>query len=175
MLWSDIQVDEFINSYAALRSIPDTSADVACNVKEWLAAYGNAIDMDEAAFVEKDDLCPVTATSRTPLRRALESIPAFRTRSVFQRKAAIGTKSSPVPTTVGTTYYYSDKRIDSVVNVLICIAGFSLLVIPLWILLYVSSKQNQLIVITVFIAFFLTIIQSVSVARPFESLAATAA
>jgi nitrogen fixation/metabolism regulation signal transduction histidine kinase len=50
-----------------------------------------------------------------------------------------------------------------------------MLVAPLWILLYVTSKQRQLAVITVFMAVFLGIMQSVTIARPFESLATTAA
>ena len=146
------------------------------NLREWLAAHGDAsIDAKEADFVNKGDLFPVSPATRVPLRRPLEKIEQFRSRTWFQRPLAkpAGTTSSIGE--LGVTYYLNDTRVNSFINALICMTGFALLAAPLWTFFFVSSRQNQLIVITVLIAFFLTIVQSVSVARPFESLAATAA
>jgi uncharacterized membrane protein len=61
------------------------------------------------------------------------------------------------------------------VTVVITIIGFIMLVAPLWWLLFVDNKTIQLAIITCFITLFLSLISSVTVAKPFESLAATAA
>jgi hypothetical protein len=75
----------------------------------------------------------------------------------------------------GTSVYQNDARIDSMVNAIVRIIGFLMLAAPLWILFYIPSRQIQLAIITGFIAVFLGMVQSVTIARPFESLAATAA
>jgi hypothetical protein len=49
-----------------------------------------------------------------------------------------------------------------------------MLVTPLWWLMFVESKIKQLGVITGFIVLFLVLISSVTVAKPFETLAGTA-
>ena len=74
-----------------------------------------------------------------------------------------------------TTHYYSDERMENFVTVVITAVGFVMIVAPLWWLLFVDSKTHQLAIITCFIALFLGLISSVTVAKPFESLAATAA
>lgn len=50
-----------------------------------------------------------------------------------------------------------------------------MLIAPLWILDAVGTKRAQLQVISVFILVFLVLVSTITVARPFESLAATAA
>ncbi|KAF2179660.1 hypothetical protein K469DRAFT_716170 [Zopfia rhizophila CBS 207.26] len=57
---------------------------------------------------------------------------------------------------------------------LITTVGLLMLVVPLWWLFYVENKTIQLGIITGFILLFLVMISSVTVAKPFESLAATA-
>ena len=49
-----------------------------------------------------------------------------------------------------------------------------MLVAPLWILEFMTSRRVQLEVITGFVVLFLVLIASVTNAQPFESLAATA-
>lgn len=50
-----------------------------------------------------------------------------------------------------------------------------MLIAPLWILRSTGTFDGRLEVITVFIVVFLGSIQSVTIAKPFETLAATAA
>ena len=50
-----------------------------------------------------------------------------------------------------------------------------MLIGPLWILDAVGTRRAQLEVISVFIVVFLVLVSSITVAKPFESLAATAA
>ncbi|KAK5952926.1 hypothetical protein OHC33_006047 [Knufia fluminis] len=169
---------DFPNGCSELKSKPDATSEATRNVQNWLGSHAGAIDTREAAFIDhRGDLFSIHATFRTPLRRTLEKFGAFETSKWFRKPPNSRMEANSLPGYYDprTTIYHSNKRTEGFVNVLICVAGFTLLVVPLWILFHVSSRQNQLIVITIFIAFFLAIVQSVSVARPFESLAATAA
>lgn len=169
-------LDDFINSYASLRSKPEAASESKTNVRNWLKTHPEAISPKESAFIDgHDDLFAISATVRTPLRRAFERFRWFRWYRLFRRVPEHLNEDPPNYYDPDTTVYYSDKRVDSFVNIVICISGFLILVVPLWILYYLSSRQSQLAVITVFIAAFLSIVQSVTIAKPFESLAATAA
>lgn len=170
------EYNDFVTSHSEMLSKPDPTKDGVQNVKEWFTAYeGQAIDRKEAAFIERDDdLVALNPTDRTPLRKTLEKVESFRASPWFQSVLKSNTDVLPDNYGLGKSYYHSDKRVNHFVNTVICITGFLMLAVPLWILFYVSSRRDQLIVITAFIAGFLTIVQSVSVARPFESLAATA-
>lgn len=169
-------IDEFVSTYSALRNKPTAPSRSIAEVKKWLQTHDKAIDPDEASFVDgHDDIIPVVAGDRSPLRRVIEDLDVFGHSTFFQRKMRRSDQPLSEQFDLGRTIYRSDKKIDGFVNAVICIVGFFMLTAPLWILLYVPSKQHQLIVITIFIAAFLAIVQSVSVARPFESLAATAA
>ena len=182
--------DEFLNKYINLRSQPQASEFNITNVQNWLKNHEGAIREQEAAFImDHEDLIALKPTVRTSLRRGLEKLEIFRHSTIFRRRplhSAASSSGGVNANAVGTnmrgplydseaTFYQKHKMIDKFVNIIICVAGFSMIAAPLWILFYVSSKQHQLAVITVFIAVFLTLVQSVSVARPFESLAATAA
>jgi len=168
--------DEFVNSYSELREQPEASSNSIDNIQEWLKTHKNVMKSEEVSFIDShEDIIPIAPTTRSPLRRVLEKFEFFKSRTMFQRAVR-----NPIPSltdqfNLGKTLYHSDKRIDNFVNAIICIVGFMMLAAPLWILFYVSTQRNQLIVITVFVAAFLAVVQSVSVARPFESLAATAA
>jgi hypothetical protein len=117
--------------------------------------------------------------STTPLRSFLERFDWFRWSGIFRhtphRFKGDGGTFEDFEYDPEITRYHSGARVDYFVNVVICVAGFVMLTAPPWILLYVSSRSAQLGIITGFIGLFLTIVQSVSIARPFESLAATAA
>lgn len=164
--------DEFLNLHAMLRAKADATKDTIQELEKWLSDHGPAIDHEEAGFVKKDDLFPLGNVTRIPLRQAFEKFSVFSSRTAFQRSGNLPV--API-SSFGKTNYFNDRRMDSFINAVICITGFTMLAIPLWVLFYVSSKRNQLVVIVIFIALFLLLVQSVSVARPFESLAATAA
>ena len=72
-------------------------------------------------------------------------------------------------------YYERNERLEGFVTVTICLVGLVMLVAPLWILTYVYLSAARLAIITAFIVVFLGLIQSVTIAKPFETLAATAA
>lgn len=170
------EYNDFIISHSEMLSKPNPTDEASKNVKEWFAAYKNqAIDKNEASFIEcENDLVAVSPTERTPLRRVFEKAERFRASSLLQSALKPSREILPDHYGLGTSYYHSSKRINHLVNTIICVAGFLMLAVPLWILFYVSSRRDQLIVITAFIAGFLTIVQSVSMAKPSESLAATA-
>jgi hypothetical protein len=72
-------------------------------------------------------------------------------------------------------YYERNESIDGFVTILICLIGLIMLIAPLWILKYVGGSNARLEIITAFVVVFLCLIQSVTIAKPFETLAATAA
>ena len=59
-------------------------------------------------------------------------------------------------------------------TIIINTAGLTMLIAPLWWLLFVRDPIYQLAIITGFILLFVTIVSSVTVAKPFEALACTA-
>lgn len=71
--------------------------------------------------------------------------------------------------------YTSDKRIDRFITILVVGIGVVMLIAPMWILQAVPSNSYKLAVITTFIVVFLGIVSYATVAKPFETLAATAA
>ena len=165
-------LDDFVNSYSTSRSRPSATGDNIANAKNWLISNPKTIDTEEIKFIYRNDLSPVVTTARTPLRRAFEKFEWFRRSRFFRHEPKYNENSYYNPE---ATFHQSEKRINSFVNMAICVIGFLMLIAPLWILLYLSTRRNQLAVITIFIALFLAVLQSVSLARPFESLAATAA
>ncbi len=71
--------------------------------------------------------------------------------------------------------YTSDKRIDRFITVIIIGVGTLMLIAPMWILQALEDAKRKLAVITAFIAVFLGLFSSMTDAKPFETLAATAA
>lgn len=61
------------------------------------------------------------------------------------------------------------------VAIIIVSIGLLMLIAPLWVLMFVGNQIKRLAIITAFIIVFLLLISTVTVAKPFESLAATAA
>jgi ABC-type uncharacterized transport system fused permease/ATPase subunit len=74
-----------------------------------------------------------------------------------------------------TLHYTADKRIDIFIGITITLLGMMMLIVPLWVLAVTHSTMARLAVITGFITAFLALVAITTVARPFESLAVTAA
>jgi hypothetical protein len=72
-------------------------------------------------------------------------------------------------------YYERNESINGFVTMVVCLIGLIMLIAPLWILNYVFGSSARLEIITAFVVVFLCLIQSVTIAKPFETLAATAA
>ena len=163
-------VDEFLNNYASLRSKPKASTHSIRNVRNWLSTHIGSIDDDESGFIEREgDLLNIVTRERPPLRAFLEKFDRFRKSKFFQRAPEAYSYDSK------TAIYQSDEKIDTFVNVVIGAFGLLMLVIPLWILFSIASTKYQLVAITLFITLFMGSIQSFTIARPSEALAATAA
>lgn len=73
-----------------------------------------------------------------------------------------------------TLFYTDDRNIEIFTSIGIFLAGSIMFVVPLWILQTIHEFQERLIVITVFIFVFLTVLTSSTLGKPFEILAATA-
>jgi len=71
--------------------------------------------------------------------------------------------------------YHSDAKIEKTIVVVVIIVGFLMLLVPLWILEFVVNEVHRLAIISGFMALFLFLVSSVTVAKAFETLAATAA
>lgn len=162
--------DDFLNKYASLRIKLKAPTHCIRNVHNWLNSHPLAVDENESSFIEREgDVFNIVTRERTPLRAFLEKFDRFRTSKFFQRAPAAHGYDSK------TTIYHSDEKINRFVNAFTGAFGLLMLVTPLWILFYIPSTKYQLVVITIFITLFLGTVQSFTVARPFESLAATAA
>lgn len=64
---------------------------------------------------------------------------------------------------------------ETFVTIVVTLTGLLMLIVPLWVLEFLSKPVAQLGAICGFISLFLAFVSCVTVARPFESLAATAA
>jgi len=74
-----------------------------------------------------------------------------------------------------TTIYENDRYWNKVVTLLIMTTGLAMLIGPLWILDSISNdSKKRLGVITAFVVAFTVLLSSVTVAKHFEVLAATA-
>lgn len=119
----------------------------------------------------KGDLFSLVPEDRSPLRRFFEQSSRFRLLGFWERKPP-----SHLPIhDQGYVYYSSDKRIDQFVTVTILSAGLCMLIAPIWILAFVHKVAAKLAIITVFILIFLAMVSFATNAKPYESLAATAA
>ena len=169
--------DRFLKDYSSLKTRPLASNQSVENVMNWHETYPSAIAPDECRYITHiDDLLALAPTTKAPLSTFLANFGSFNWTKFFQRIPQDFKSEVPYfQYDPKITRYLFDERIERFVNIIVCLVGFFMLVTPLWILLFVSSHIYQLTVITCFIAFFLGMLQAVTVARPFECLAATAA
>jgi hypothetical protein len=165
-----------VKLYSDLQARPPANEASKTNIRNWLLDHQGAISDEEAAFADTHhlDLMDVVIHPRSPLHICLEKLGVFKKPyfPFFQRTES----TLPQYATAGMTLY-ADETIDKFVNVLLCVLGFAMLAVPLWVLFALENRKSlQLGVITLFIGVFLLAVQGVSEkARPFESLAATAA
>jgi uncharacterized membrane protein YwzB len=97
---------------------------------------------------------------------------ALAHRHRFFRREPDGTESFHGP----ETYYLARlDNIDKLVSGIIIVVGLLMLVIPLWILQFLSDDVVRLGVITAFMILFLVVVATISGAKPYKSLASTAA
>ncbi|KAG4436525.1 hypothetical protein IFR05_007999 [Cadophora sp. M221] len=166
-------LDAFILQQAELKKLPQAARQDLESVQNWHFNHGGqAIAPEEQQYLTHSlDVFSVVPREKTPLRRLLDRSRTFRISSLWKSDEA---PSLPLYDQDVITYT-SDKRIDRFVTVLIVGIGTVMLLAPMWILQALDRSVLKLAVITVFVVVFLGLVSYATVAKPFETLAATAA
>ncbi|KAF4628645.1 hypothetical protein G7Y89_g9509 [Cudoniella acicularis] len=165
--------NEFILQQTELKKYPQPFRQDLKSLRNWHHNHDNvAIATDEQAYLtHTQDLISVVPKEKTPLRRFLERSRKFRILPLWMQKAG---PELPIYDKDVITYT-SDKRIDRFITVVIVGIGTVMLVAPMWILQAIPNNSYKLAVITTFIVTFLGMVSYATAAKPFETLAATAA
>jgi hypothetical protein len=165
--------DAFMLQQSELKKAPPACAQDIKSVCNWHHNHSNvAISAPETAYLSHDlDLYSVVPKEKTPLRRLLDRSRKFRIHSLWRTEKA---PQLPVYDQDVITYT-DDKRIDRFVTILIVGVGTLMLLTPMWILQALHNDNAKLAVITAFVVVFLGLVAYATVAKPFETLAATAA
>jgi hypothetical protein len=166
-------IDAFILQQTALKKYPAAPSHDVKSIRTWHDNHdGVAISSEEQNYLTHDlDLFCVVPKEKTPLRRLLDRSRRFRIHSLWKSKDA---RELPIYDQDLVTYT-SDKRIERFVTLVIVGVGTVMLLAPMWILQAVHNDNYKLAVITAFVVVFLGLVSSATVAKPFETLAATAA
>ncbi|KAI9641351.1 hypothetical protein NHQ30_010153 [Ciborinia camelliae] len=163
---------KFVGLHASLKTRPPVKPAQIENIKNWHRKNEGAIYKEELKYLDTDeDLMTIVPINKTPLRRALEHFEWFKTVNYFRRHPT-KTKASY---DAGTIFYHSDDKIQTFDSGIVILLGVIMLLIPLWILEAMQSKKAILGVISVFVVGFMLLVQVVTLAKPYETLAAAAA
>lgn len=140
------------------------------NIQRWHELHNHqAINEDEHIYLDREDLVCLYRKDSTPLRQLIDNSLRLRTLPIWRDTSRLPIDSSePVS-------YFSDKKTNVFVSMMIVLIGTAMLIIPIWILERQDDLERKLIVITIFIFAFLVVLSSVMVTKPFEALGATAA
>ncbi|KAL5317452.1 hypothetical protein ACEPPN_014547 [Leptodophora sp. 'Broadleaf-Isolate-01'] len=166
-------IDAFMLQQAELKKFPQAARQDLKSVQNWHYNHGgHAISPEEQTYLTHSlDVFSVVPKEKAPLRRLLDRSRTFRISSLWKSDEA---PNLPLYDQDVITYT-SDKRIDRFVTVLIVGIGTVMLLAPMWILQALDRSVLKLAVITVFVVVFLGLVSYATVAKPFETLAATAA
>ncbi|KAL9613055.1 MAG: hypothetical protein Q9167_002401 [Letrouitia subvulpina] len=175
-------IERFILDHSDLKSRPEASKSQIRNVRQWLENNNRPIQEEEATFIERDgDLIPVVSKTKPPLRRLIDKM-GYIGRWTCCRQAEGELNDTHYNSEANwyseTTIYSKEKRIDKFVTCTTILLGLAMLIGPLWLLQHLVIRrdaQARLIVITCFMVVFTVLLSIVTVAKPFEVLAATAA
>ncbi|KAL3429401.1 hypothetical protein BDV09DRAFT_44289 [Aspergillus tetrazonus] len=149
-----------------------TEKDIT-SLRNWHYNCKGAISEQESQYIEKDDLFALIPKERAPLRRLFERSSCFRFFALWKKKQA---PANLLPLHIQKHIHYSsDERIDQFVTATIVFAGLVMIITPIWILAFTKPMVLRLTFITVFILLFLALVSFGTNAKPYESLAATAA
>lgn len=166
-----MRADELVLQHSKIRARPQVPKRDAHSILTWFYNNGNAILDDETQYIKhQSDLFSLVPTPKTPLRSILEHSRRFRQLSCWRQKRLDDTMIEDK-----YIHYSSNKKIDRFIATFITITGIIMIIAPLWILALMNGLKNKLCVISIFILFFATLLSLTTVAKPFESLAATAA
>ncbi|KAJ2902169.1 hypothetical protein MKZ38_000967 [Zalerion maritima] len=160
--------NDFITSYSSLR-YKKARPKQAQNVRNWFFNHTLAISPVEQNFIEKEgDLFTlVNWERRSYLKEKLENIKPLG--NLFRKQHREDRQFSPYTT------YQSDTMLEFVANALVILVGLAMLLGPLWILQFVGDNVRRLAIITGFVVLFALTLFAATQAKPFETVAATAA
>lgn len=163
--------DKTVLQHGQMRAKPTVPEKDIRSVQMWQHNHKNAILREETDYLQHtSDLFSIVPKLRSPLRRLIERSPSFRTSHVWRKEL------SDLESHDGQCeFYMSDGLIERFVTILVTTFGLLMLIVPLWILAYVHSTAVKLGVISGFVVLFLVLISFATVAKPSETLAATAA
>jgi hypothetical protein len=161
---------EVLQAHSDLRAYPRATQDSITSVKNWFLNNSGAIIDPEQRFISySEDLISIVREEKAGMRRFFETNLLFRLRWFWKKGV------SDVPGVDKATRYTSDDRVDVYTTVAVFVVGLFMLIAPLWILAVVNGQFQKLGTITAFVVSFLGILLYATVAKPFETLAATAA
>jgi hypothetical protein len=165
--------DDFVKSYSDIKARPAASKVELQNVKDWMEDNDGAICPNESTFISKEnfhDLMPVNPKPKAPLRRWLEGQRRFAEFWPFREPTSPYLKNVDSEGSV----YFSDRLLDRVVYGTTVLLSVAMLIAPLWWLNFVSNNTVRLGIITGFVHVFAAVLGGVTIAKPFETMAATA-
>lgn len=167
--------DQFVLHFINIKTRANSAERDINSLKNWFYNHEDAICNKVQEYINKDDLFPLIPKERSPLRELFEVSSRFRLSRFWKREKSAATTSDLLVHCHENIHLYSDKRIDVFVTFTTVFMGLVVLIAPIWILAYTQPTAGKLAIITAFILIFLALISFGTNAKPFESLAATAA
>jgi hypothetical protein len=165
--------DEFMFYFSQLKARPPVPGKDSKSIGNWLENHMNAIQAEEAAYINHtSDLFSVVPKPKSPLRNLFEKSLHFR---IFRPWRVKRDDIENYSYDMKHELYISDERVDAFISIIIACTGLVMLIAPLWILEFTKSSIASLAWITGFIVLFLCMVTYATVAKPFETLGATAA
>lgn len=169
-----MQLDQFMFYQSQLASRPPVPPKDIRSLGNWHTNHLDAIQSEEAAYIKHArDLFSVVPKNKSPLRNLFEKSLHFRIFRPWRVKMEEDIENSNRDTK--HEIYISDERVDGFISVIIAFVGLVMLIAPLWILEFTESGRASLAWITGFVVLFLCLVSYATVAKPFETLGATAA
>ena len=182
--------EQFVHVHGALRAQPRPDTHSVQSIENWLWNRPGAIDERETDFlIHREDLMGFGIQSKPPLWRGcyrvlkcwyeLQIFPvSWGLKSIHTTVAKMIDKSkhSPAPDLpYPDVHQWNDARIDRFICGLLHVLGFAMLIAPLWVLSRTQDTQQKLGVISGFLFLFVLLVLILTVSKPLELLAATAA
>jgi len=156
-----------------LRKYPVAPQHDIQSLLNWHTNHNSCAIADEEReyLSRKHDLISLVPKVKTPLRRLLEKSSNFKLHWFWKDKDG---PELPLYDR-NEVRFFSDKKIDAFITVIITALGTVMLIVPLWVLPNLQGLNAKLGIITAFVVVFLGFVAYTTVAKPFESLAAAAA
>lgn len=162
-----VAYNELAIQHSELRKRPPVLKKDRSSLENWFSNHKTAIAEEETEYIKhSEDLFAIAPKVKSPLRRFMEHSKHFRLFRLWLMAS---------PNEDENIHYTSDQRIDLFVNMVIALAGLTMLIVPLWVLAFVTWIVHRLAIITSFVVVFLCFVSFTTVARPFETLGAAAA